>query len=50
MGKEHIASAMSFVLVAGMRYSEDTFETNVTNFFNVETFTEKGTSDETLER
>ncbi len=36
-----------FRLVAGMRYSEDTFETNVTNFFNVETFTEKGTSDET---
>ena len=35
-----------FRLVAGMRYSEDTFETNVTNFFNVETFTEKGTSDE----
>ena len=36
-----------FRLVAGMRYSEDTFETSVTNFFNVETFTEKGTSDET---
>jgi iron complex outermembrane receptor protein len=36
-----------FRLVAGMRYSKDTFETNVTNFFNVETFTEKGTSDET---
>ena len=36
-----------FRLVAGMRYSEDTFETNVTNFFNVENFTEKGTSDET---
>jgi iron complex outermembrane receptor protein len=36
-----------FRLVAGMRYSEDTFETNVINFFNVESFTEKGTSDET---
>jgi iron complex outermembrane receptor protein len=36
-----------FRLVAGIRYSEDTFETNVINFFNVESFTEKGTSDET---
>ena len=36
-----------FRLVAGMRYSEDTFQTNVTNFFNTETFAEKGTSDET---
>jgi iron complex outermembrane receptor protein len=36
-----------FRLVAGMRYSEDTFKTNVTNFFNTETFAEKGTSDET---
>ena len=36
-----------FRLVAGMRYSEDTFKTNVINFFNTETFAEKGTSDET---
>lgn len=32
-------------LVSGLRYSKDTFETDVTNFFNVESFTEKGTSD-----
>ena len=36
-----------FRLVSGLRYSEDTFSTNVTNFFSVETFQEKGTSDET---
>ncbi len=36
-----------FRFVAGMRYSEDTFKTNVINFFNTETFAEKGTSDET---
>jgi iron complex outermembrane receptor protein len=33
-------------VVAGLRYSEDTFKTNVTNFFNTETFSEEGTSDE----
>ena len=33
-------------VVAGLRYSEDTFKTNVTNFFNTETFSEDGTSDE----
>jgi iron complex outermembrane receptor protein len=32
-------------LVSGLRYSEDTFETDVTNFFNVESFTAEGTSD-----
>ena len=32
-------------LVSGLRYSEDTFETDVTNFFNVESFTAQGTSD-----
>ena len=32
-------------LVSGLRYSEDTFKTDVTNFFNVETFQAKGTSD-----
>ena len=36
-----------FRFVSGLRYSEDTFATNVTNFFSVETFEEKGTSDET---
>ena len=32
-------------LVTGLRYSEDTFTTDVTNFFNVETFQAEGTSD-----
>ena len=32
-------------LVSGLRYSEDTFETDVTNFFNVEAFQAKGSSD-----
>ena len=32
-------------MVSGLRYSEDTFETDVTNFFNVESFTAEGTSD-----
>ena len=32
-------------LVSGLRYSEDTFTTDVTNFFNVETFQADGTSD-----
>ena len=32
-------------LVSGLRYSEDTFDTDVTNFFNVETFQATGTSD-----
>ena len=32
-------------LVTGLRYSEDTFTTDVTNFFNVETFQADGTSD-----
>ena len=32
-------------IVSGLRYSEDTFTTNVTNFFNVEEFSEKGTVD-----
>jgi iron complex outermembrane receptor protein len=34
-------------VIAGMRFSEDKFKTNVTNFFNTETFTEEGASDET---
>ena len=32
-------------IVSGLRYSEDTFSTNVTNFFNVEEFSAKGTVD-----
>tara|TARA_B100000029_G_scaffold13645_1_gene14341 strand:- start:2645 stop:4978 length:2334 start_codon:yes stop_codon:yes gene_type:complete len=37
-------------LISGLRYSEDTFSTDVTNFFNVESFKETGTSDETTWR
>ena len=33
-------------LVSGLRYSKDTFKTDVTNFFTVESFKAKGTSDE----
>ena len=33
-------------LISGVRYSEDTFETDVTNFFNVDPFQAKGTGDE----
>ena len=33
-------------LVSGIRYSRDTFTTDVTNFFSLESFQEKGTSDE----
>ncbi len=32
-------------LVSGLRYSEDSFDTDVTNFFNVETFQAAGTVD-----
>ena len=40
----------TFRLVSGLRYSEDTFTTDVTNFFNVESFQEEGTSDEITSR
>lgn len=37
-------------IISGLRYSEDTFTTDVTNFFNVESFQEEGTNDETTWR
>jgi iron complex outermembrane receptor protein len=37
-------------VISGLRYSEDTFTTDVTNFFNVESFQEEGTNDETTWR
>ena len=40
----------TFRLVSGLRYSEDKFTTDVTNFFNVESFQEEGTSDEITSR
>ena len=39
-----------FRFVSGVRYSEDTFATDVTNFFNVDPFQAKGTSDEVTTR
>ena len=40
----------TFRLVSGLRYSEDTFGTNVTNFLNTETFVAEGTTDEVTTR
>ncbi len=37
-------------LVSGLRYSEDTFGTDVTNFLNTESFQEEGTTDEVTTR
>ncbi len=39
-----------FRLVSGLRYSEDTFGTDVTNFLNTETFVAEGTTDEVTTR
>ena len=33
-------------LISGLRYTEDTFKTDVANFYNVDIFNEKGTADE----
>ena len=40
----------TFRIVSGLRYSEDTFTTDVTNFLNVESFQEEGTTDEVTSR
>mgnify|MGYP001212571135 CR=1 FL=1 len=40
----------TFRIVSGLRYSEDTFTTDVTNFLNVETFQQEGTTDEVTSR
>ncbi len=40
----------AFRLISGVRYSEDTFETDVTNFFNVDPFQAEGTGDEVTGR
>ena len=40
----------TFRLVSGLRYSEDTFGTDVTNFLNTETFVAEGTTDEVTTR
>ena len=33
-------------LISGLRYTEDTFKTDVANFYNIDIFNEKGTADE----
>ena len=33
-------------LISGLRYTEDTFKTDVANFYNIDIFKEKGTADE----
>ena len=40
----------TFRFISGIRYSEDTFETDVTNFFNVDPFQAEGTGDEVTGR
>ena len=40
----------TFRVVSGLRYSEDTFGTDVTNFINTESFQEEGTTDEITTR
>jgi len=40
----------AFRIISGLRYSEDTFTTDVTNFLNVESFQEEGTTDEITSR
>ena len=40
----------TFRLVSGLRYSEDTFGTDVTNFLNTETFVAEGTTDDITTR
>ena len=37
-------------VISGLRYSRDTFKTDVTNFLNVESFQEEGTTDEITSR
>ncbi len=50
MLKQHIVLVDTFRLVSGLRYSEDTFGTDVTNFLNTETFVAEGTTDEVTTR
>tara|TARA_B100001175_G_scaffold317935_1_gene337830 strand:- start:3665 stop:5989 length:2325 start_codon:yes stop_codon:yes gene_type:complete len=40
----------TFRVVSGLRYSEDTFGTDVSNFINTESFQEEGTTDEITTR
>ena len=49
-GQTTLNVSETFRIVSGLRYTEDTFKTDVTNFLNVETFQEEGTSDEVTSR
>ena len=40
----------TFRLISGLRYSDDTFETDVTNFFNVDPFQAEGSGDKVTGR
>ena len=49
-GQTTLYVSETFRIVSGLRYSEDTFTTDVTNFLNVESFQEEGTTDEVTSR
>ena len=49
-GQTTLSISETFRIISGLRYTEDTFKTDVTNFLNVETFQEEGTSDEVTSR
>ena len=49
-GQTSYSVSDTFRLISGVRYSEDTFETDVTNFFNVDPFQAEGTGDEVTGR
>ena len=49
-GQTSYSVSDAFRLISGIRYSEDTFETDVTNFFNVDPFQAEGTGDEVTGR
>jgi iron complex outermembrane receptor protein len=49
-GQTSYSVSDTFRLISGIRYSEDTFETDVTNFFNVDPFQAEGTGDEVTGR
>ncbi len=49
-GQTTLSISETLRIISGLRYSEDTFTTDVTNFLNVESFQEEGTSDEITSR
>ena len=49
-GQTTLYVSETFRIVSGLRYSEDTFTTDVTNFLNVDIFEQEGTTDEITSR